>query len=175
MSRVKTFVNGGDIFPADLNDMQDDYEHAFTAWAPLAIADFVITGGVGAATIEGETRAFKPVTLAPADLSVGPRAAKLRVVLDGFFNNVAPAADFTLSLYALTAFTGTTPTTWSTSLGTLRASAVLTAPAAATGTRATSATITMPSGLHVMVLSASGAWAANTKGIVRAELQHQLV
>lgn len=35
MARVKTFVNDGDLFPADLNDIQDDYDARLQALSAL--------------------------------------------------------------------------------------------------------------------------------------------
>ena len=42
MPHVKTFVNNGDVFPGDLNLIQDDYELAFSTWKPPTNGSLIV-------------------------------------------------------------------------------------------------------------------------------------
>lgn len=124
MGRVKTFINGGSLLPTDLNDIQDDYETAFSTWKQLAWFSGTpesqgtnsAWGGPyqtaadlwGGATV----RALAGFYLDPAYFAAGARGAKLRLVFTGWQSSAtAPALAYTLALAAVNAADGKVGTT----------------------------------------------------------------
>lgn len=136
---------------------------------------FYNSGVIGLGGVNSSYAAFQ---LDPANAPVSGQG-QLRVRLGLFTNAVAPAADFTVGLYAVTGLGGASnvvPTI--TTIGAAIASTTITAPAASIASGlAYSAAVAVPTsgtfGWYVLAGAASAAPAANSQTMVYAQLQRQ--
>lgn len=127
MARIKTFVNGGNLLPADLDAVEDDYEVAFSTYkhlresvmrldAPTAGTYIFLSGYTGAGVVPGSASGSLGVvsidparyfSIAPTS-SVNPRSVYYNLALSAITNNTAVGTvTLTSGLYAVTGTAGT--------------------------------------------------------------------
>lgn len=190
MARYKTFVNAGSVLPADLNAIQDDYEHAFSVYRTLIRARGACdpsAGGGGARLVAlngtdpvvaiGTTAAARKYAfyLDPADFGAGSRAVKLRIRGQVTTNAVDPAVTYTWGLYPVSTWTGASGADPAVNgIGTVvtgSAPAGVT-PGAAAQTSQLGADFTCPAaGWYVICVLVNPQMAPNSVAAVIAELQ----
>ena len=176
MARVKTYSNGGSLFPADLNSLQDDYEPSFSTWKPVGPPfGGYITGGQSAGSFVlpiggrpanntngsgGGTFWFDPADYAGASPTVA-RVAKVRFRVAWMTDAVAPAVSFTVALAPVTAVAGTASVTTFTYGAATALTTTITTPAASSMGVVTSADLTPPAaGAYAWLVSYSSVPAA---------------
>lgn len=123
MSRIKTFINAGRLFPKDLNSIQDDYESYFSSWKEVGFYGaypfgqsvnsgtyFLYQGSPAlfgtnptASPVGGQTVVFY---FDPSDYTSGTRTNKLRLSTSCLTNSNASLVDFTVGLYPVSASGG---------------------------------------------------------------------
>jgi hypothetical protein len=195
MARVKTFVNGGNVLPSDLDTIEDDYEVAFGTYkhlrdvvvrldAPAAGTYILVPGytgaGVAASSAQGAMAAH---WLDPnrywgiaSTSSANPRSVYYDLGVSAITNNTAVGTvTFTAGLYAVTGTTGTGATQTGV---TLSGSAVggstvaVTNPAASTVVNGSwSGDFAAPAaGFYALAVVVSAAAAASSSITLRANL-----
>lgn len=193
MARVKTFINGGSLLPADLDTIQDDYEAAFKAFKHLLSVDarldapaagtYVLTQGLmfGAGEpASGAKAALAAFYLDPADYlasAVNTRTTKYNVKALCLVNAVAPTVTYTVGLYPITKSEGAENSN-SLTLGAVTAgSAVAFAtPAKESLNQSASGSFTAPAaGYFALAVVVSGAAAAKSSVTIRANVALQQV
>lgn len=181
MTIDKTFVNGGNLLPGDLNKIQEDYEGSYLTWKhiqsgalleanPTGSTKYVIGGG---ATTETGVGAFY---INPADWeqsAVNLRTVKMRLSCSCLINGTAPGTTITVGLYPVSASTGSASEVKAT-LGTVVAesTAVFTTPAHETLNHVASNEFLCPAeGFYAMAYSLAASATSNCTLVVRATLQ----
>jgi hypothetical protein len=193
MARVKTFTNGGKLFPGDLNSIEDDYEAAFSLYRTLLVGTSRavatdITGATKGLLVVGDLAITSPSPTSagfqgapwhfdPADVAAAGRTAKLRLSASIITNAVAPGITMTVGLYPVTPSYGSSGsfTTWT--YGTVVAGSTLApAPGANANASATSGDFTAPAaGFYVAAVAFSGALAAGAAVEFAWQLQFRQV
>ncbi len=188
MAKLKTFTNGGSLLPADLNNMEEDYEGAYgykkhllsqsTRLDAPGAGTFLLgagTTGVGVAS-SGATAGLAAFYLNPADYeesAVNKRTVKLNMQATAIANAVAPGITFTVGLYPVSASAGAEAVV-SLTLGSVisGSTAAFTTPAKETLSEVASGLFVCPSaGFFAMAVVASGSATAKSSTVIRASLQ----
>lgn len=169
MARIKTFVNGSAVLPADLNSIQDDYEPAFSSWkqaVPLhggalwgsaAANEYPLLNGhrqcANAMSVEGVGGFYLDLSATGEYNPTSPavtRALKLRIRAVLTTNAAAPTTGtLTVALKPITAVGGGSGITLYT-LGAAVTTLVFTNPAANAMLTSTSADLTPPAAGHYL-------------------------
>ncbi len=186
MARVKTFINDGSLLPGDLNSLQDEYEHAFASYKTLARGSYRFDapgagtfllgenlGSGGGRTASSSEGGIVAIHLDPADYAAGARVVKGRIRASALVNATAPAANYTVGLYPVTAAAGAAGVV-SVTLGTLVAgtTVALTGLAAGSLNQVGSGDFNLPAaGWYALGVVTSAASAAGSSVAVRAALQ----
>lgn len=118
MARFKTFVNGGNVLPSDLDAMEDDYECAFGTYKVIASAGvtLVAAGGTNAyGNFAGTEIAahLNPARFwsAASTSGVNPRSVFYNLSVAAYTGSTPiGTVTFTSGLYAVAGVSGGTPT-----------------------------------------------------------------
>ena len=188
MAKLKTFVNGGSLLPADLNNMEEDYEGAYgykkhllaattRLDAPSAGTFLLGAGSSGTGILASNALAgLAAFYLNPADYkesAVNARTVKLIVQATCTTNAVAPAVTFTVGLYPVSAAAGAENVV-SVTLGTVTSgsTAAFATPAKETLTEVASSEFVCPTaGFYALAVVCSGSATAKASAAIRANLQ----
>jgi hypothetical protein len=188
MGKLKTFVNGGNILPGDLNNMEEDYEGAYgykkhllsqsTRLDAPGAGTFLLGAGTTGVGVEhtSATAGLAAFYLNPADYeesTVNKRTVKLNVQAAAITNAVAPGITFTVGLYPVSASAGA-ETVVSLTLGSVISGSTVafTTPAKETLSEAGSGLFVCPSaGFFALAAVVSGGAAAKSSTAIRASLQ----
>lgn len=188
--RVKTFTNGGKLYPGDLNSIEDSYEGALAGLRTLAERVYPAFQIPGAATdsalhvaasdtLTGALDMADCFYLDPADLAAGTqRTAQLRVRAILATNGTAPATSLAVGLYSVTVtYPVAIAAPPSATLLALQGVAATSAtPAASSTIVVASADFTPPAaGLYALAVHNGGAGASNSRVHVVGQLQAHLV
>jgi hypothetical protein len=189
MGRVKTFTAGGSLLPGDLNNMEDDYEFAFSTYRTLArgwcatlagsagINTYLVPLAGGTPTVAPQNYAGFGFYFDPADWTANTRVNKLRLRAQLLTNTVAPATNVTVGLYPIATYGGTSgnqPTI--ASLGAVVASSTVTfaTPGASSQNQGNSGDFTAPTaGFYVLAFATNNVSAVNSVYSVTVELQRR--
>lgn len=186
MGRVKTFTNGGRLYPADLNAIEDDYEAALADWMTVASGchqNYVAFGTTPLLLPFDQATSVDPVALPaspgvfarvmdPAgDLPAAPRTVKARLVIGLLGNSTPPGVSFTAKFRQMSVAANITPTI--TIYGTTVASIVTPTYAGIIYDRLVSAAVDMPIGKNIygVTLEANANPAAGAKQLCSWQLQ----
>jgi hypothetical protein len=185
MARVKTFVNGGSLLPGDLNAMEDDYEFAFGGYKgtltdasyrldAVAAGTYILMGSggdFGAGIASANALAGNGVQYAdPTIFASGTRTTYYNLRCNAVTNATAPAVNFTVGLYPVTASAGVAATV-SVTLGAVvvGSTTAFNAPGASTLGNGSSGDFAAPAaGNFAIAVLVSGAMAASSSIMVRA-------
>lgn len=195
MARVKTFINGGDLFPADLNGIQDAYEAQRAQLAGAYRAVQVVTGvyassqgsppggGVGLFPDKGpgvyivshnlgqSVQGTALLNIDPAAWAVTGLTPKLRIAARVANNATLPGVTFNVGLYPVTYGSGAAFI--SVIAGTVVAGSQTgpITPVASSSAAATGADFAVPAaGMYTLGVQ-TGAYATNSAGVVTARLE----
>lgn len=192
MARVKTFSNGGRIFPSDLNGIQDDYNSGFGAWKVFAERSserliFQTAAnprilGLGSSVIASTANdADAPgpalINFDVDDLTFGGRTIEAKIRAWVVANPTAPGVNFTFSLRGASVLgTGTTGY-----LGLVATSFSLPSAAVAATTlvaginQVDSAVFTPTANFFVFYAASSGTQASGSTVALHAQLMYRYV
>jgi hypothetical protein len=188
VAKLKTFVNGGDVLPSDLNNMQEDFEGAYAFKKHLlaqstrldapGAGTFLLGAGSTGAGVEhtSATAGLAAFYLNPADYeesAVNKRTVKLNIQGTLITNATAPGITFTIGLYPVSAPAGAEAVV-SVTLGSVVAGSTVAfaTPAKETASEANSGLFACPSaGFYAIGVVASGSATAKASAAIRANLQ----
>lgn len=200
MARFKTYAYGpgtgsSALLPADLNSIEDDYELLFSAYKETGVEQTCVTAAAAAAGTYLLGNAANSTAVLPGNAlarvysysfpflsssyTANTRTVQTRMRVSCLTNAVAPAANFTVGIYPVSATAGTSgnqPIV--NTLGTVLASSTVlfTAPALTTASQGVTADIAMPSsGLYAVAVVISATMAAGSVVSIIARLQERQV
>lgn len=188
MARYKTFANGGDLLPADLNSIEDDHDLAFSTYKLVGGSDRASLIGASAAAATYPLGAQEAAVTAaadgvggrsifyldPADWAAGSvvsRTTKLRVRAWVVPNSTQPNTTFTVGLYPVTGSSGADP---DATLGTVvtGSTVALSSFTNSTPKQGNSGDFTCPAaGFYALAVVLAGSSAASSATLVAAALQ----
>lgn len=196
MARVKTFANNGPLLPGDLNQIEDDYETAFSTYklaracaggiTNVSAGTYVLSnevGDTGAVSGQGANVAGSAApayayafNVDPADFGVLPRATKFRLRGTILANNSAPGINFTFGVYPVSTWGGAgTTSPYVNGLGSVQAGSTvaINTPSALTPTSGVTSDFTLTAGWYVVAVVLSGGF--GTAVAAKAQLQYRQV
>lgn len=144
----------------------------FTSWRNNRVGHGATIGASVAATnttltVGAVAGGMGPFYIDPADFAVAGRTTEFRVRGNVITNGTAPAANFTIGLYPITAWTGNAPST----LGAVLGAAVHNAPAANSRLTTAGAAFTPTAGWYLLGVAHNATTAAGSSTIVQGDLQ----
>jgi hypothetical protein len=184
MARLKTFAKApGVVLASDINNIEDDYEYAYSIWrdlgdprgvqfSPADSGTRVLQKGGGSTFVAGTSvgvSTFADYLTAATDLAVGSpnvRTAKMRMRVSLVVNAVAPAITFTFGYYPVSAIGGASgQLPFVSTLGTVVSGSTIAfaSPAANSQTNSISSEFTVPAaGYYVAAVVLSGTVPSNS-------------
>lgn len=133
-----------------------------------------MASGIGAVVLSTGPNVF-PIPVwhsVGADLAVAGKTTQVRVRADVVVNATAPAVNFTVGLYPITASGGANNSTITYTIGSVVASALFTTPSASIPTRAEGTAVSLPAaGSYLFAVVVSGTASANSLSSITAVLE----